>query len=144
MTLEEGALMEPLSVGVHACNRANVTVGQDILICGAGPIGLVSMMAARARGANRIVITDISEQRLQVAKKLGAYGTYLVKKGADATKEICEQFFDGEKPHVSIECSGAEPSINLCLDITRNGGKATLVGMGPPVVKVSPLRTIPV
>lgn len=57
MTLEEGALLEPLSVGVHACNRAGVKVGSKVVVCGAGPIGLVSLLTAKAYGASKVVIT---------------------------------------------------------------------------------------
>ena len=60
MSYEEGALLEPLSVGVHACRRAGVTGGDTILICGAGPIGLVTLLSARAFGATNIAITDIN------------------------------------------------------------------------------------
>ena len=81
MTLEEGALMEPLAVGVHACTRAGVSLGKTILICGAGPIGLVNLLTAKAMGASRIVVTDINEDRLKVAgwwqipdPKSGIYG----------------------------------------------------------------------
>lgn len=56
MSFEEGALLEPLSVGVHACRRAGVTVGQNVLICGAGPIGLVSLLTAKAAGAGKVII----------------------------------------------------------------------------------------
>lgn len=56
MSFEEGALLEPLSVGVHACRRAGVTVGQNVLVCGAGPIGLVSLLTAKAMGAASIVV----------------------------------------------------------------------------------------
>lgn len=55
--MEEGAILEPLSVGVHACKRAGVTVGSTVLVLGAGPIGLVSLLAARAFGASKIIIT---------------------------------------------------------------------------------------
>ena len=58
--------MEPLSVGVHACRRAGVTLGKNVLICGAGPIGLVNLLTAYAMGASEVVITDISENRLAV------------------------------------------------------------------------------
>ena len=58
--------MEPLSVGVHACRRAGVTLGKTVLICGAGPIGLVNLLTAYAMGASEVVITDISENRLAV------------------------------------------------------------------------------
>ena len=66
VSLEEGALMEPLSVGVHACRRAGVCLGKTVLICGAGPIGLVNLLTAMAMGASEVVITDISEHRLEV------------------------------------------------------------------------------
>lgn len=57
VTFEEGALLEPLSVGVHACRRAGVTLGSRVLICGAGPIGLVNLLVARAMGADKVVLT---------------------------------------------------------------------------------------
>ena len=57
VSLEEGAFLEPLSVGVHAARRAGVTLGSKVLVTGAGPIGLVSMMAARSMGATDICFT---------------------------------------------------------------------------------------
>lgn len=65
-------MCEPLSVGVHACRRANIGPETNVLVMGAGPIGLVTMMAARAFGAPRIVIVDVDDYRLSVAKDLGA------------------------------------------------------------------------
>ena len=66
MSMEEGALMEPLAVGVHACARAGVGLGDKVLVCGAGPIGLVNVLTAKAMGASEIVVTDIAENRLKV------------------------------------------------------------------------------
>jgi L-iditol 2-dehydrogenase len=57
VSLEEGALLEPLSVGVHACKRAGIGIDSKVLILGAGPIGLVTLLVAKAMGANKIVIT---------------------------------------------------------------------------------------
>lgn len=57
MDLEDGALMEPLSVGVHACKKGNVHIGDVCLILGAGPIGLVTLLAAKAMGASKIIVT---------------------------------------------------------------------------------------
>lgn len=57
VSLEEGAILEPLAVGVHACKRAGVTVGSTVLVLGAGPIGLVSLLAAKAFGASQVIIT---------------------------------------------------------------------------------------
>lgn len=65
-------MCEPLSVGVHACRRANVGPETNVLVMGAGPIGLVTLLAARAFGSPRIVIVDVDDHRLSVAKKLGA------------------------------------------------------------------------
>lgn len=65
-------MIEPLSVGVHACRRANIGPDTNVLIIGAGPIGLVVSLAARAFGAPRIVIVDVDNCRLSIAKDLGA------------------------------------------------------------------------
>ncbi|KAE9451667.1 hypothetical protein C3L33_16452, partial [Rhododendron williamsianum] len=78
VSLEEGAMCEPLSVGVHACRRAKVSPLTRVLIVGAGPIGLVTMLAARAFGAPKIVIVDIDDCRLSFAKGLGADETIQV------------------------------------------------------------------
>ncbi|VDK56529.1 unnamed protein product [Anisakis simplex] len=72
VTMEEGSMAEPLSVGVHACRRAEVSIAQKILILGAGPIGLVNMVCAKAMGASQVIMTDICDSRLELAKKLGA------------------------------------------------------------------------
>lgn len=72
VSLEEGAMCEPLSVGVHACRRASIGPETHVLVMGAGPIGLVTLLAARAFGAPKIVIVDVDDYRLSVAKQLGA------------------------------------------------------------------------
>ena len=76
MSLEEGALMEPLAVGVHACQRAGVALGKTVLICGAGPIGLVNLLTAHAMGASEVILTDISESRLEVNKTITYFFRY--------------------------------------------------------------------
>ena len=72
VSLEEGAMCEPLSVGIHACRRAKISPQTKVLIMGAGPIGLVTMLAARVFGAPKIIIADIDDSRLSFAKDLGA------------------------------------------------------------------------
>ena len=59
VSYDEGAVIEPLSVGVHACRRGQVTLGNKVLVCGAGPIGLVCMLAARAFGASQVIVTGL-------------------------------------------------------------------------------------
>jgi len=135
VSYEEGAFCEPLSVGVHACRRAGVTIGSRVLITGAGPIGLVSMMAAKAMGADTTIITDISQSRLDFAKKMGA--TYTVLAAGDpqqTAQQITETL--GSMPNISIECSGAESSIQTTFYATISGGVVVLVGLGRPLASL--------
>jgi len=136
MSLEEGALMEPLAVGVHACTRAGVGLGKKVLICGAGPIGLVNLITAKAMGATEVVITDITQNRLDVAKSLGADHIYKVEMGAKAEDmaEDVKKLLGGDGSHVTIECSGVESSIRFGIFSTRSGGCLVLVGLGKPEV----------
>ncbi|XP_038222008.1 sorbitol dehydrogenase-like [Zerene cesonia] len=131
VSMEEGALLEPLSVGIHACRRGGVTAGDVVLVLGAGPIGLVTMLAAKAMGASKILITDILESRLETAKQLGADHTILVSRDsneAELVKKVHELL--GEHPNISIDASGAQSTVRLALLATKSGGVAVLVGMG--------------
>lgn len=139
MTLEEGALMEPLSVGVHACQRAGVSLGKTVLVCGAGPIGLVNLLTAVAMGASEVVVTDIAQNRLEMAKKMGASATFLIGRGSTSeanAESIAQLFKDGRQPDITIECSGAESSISTGILVTRSGGCLVLVGLGPAKIQI--------
>ncbi|KAK0181491.1 hypothetical protein PV327_003770 [Microctonus hyperodae] len=137
MSYEEGALLEPLSVGVHACKRANIGIGSKVLILGAGPIGLVSLLVAKAMGATVVAITDMVERRLILAKQLGADKVVLIDKNMkeDETVKLIHNIFDGE-PDKTIEATGAESSVRLAILATKSGGCSVLVGMGAPEVQV--------
>lgn len=137
VTMEEGALLEPLSVGVHACRRGNVNVGSEVLILGAGPIGLVTLLTAKAMGASKVIITDLIAKRLDVAKELGADYTYLVEKNVsedDNVRNIHKIL--GSHPDKAIDCSGAQATARLAMLATRSGGCVILVGLGQPEVTV--------
>lgn len=136
VSYEEGALLEPLSVGVHACRRAGVSLGHKVFICGAGPIGLVCLLTAKCMGAAEVVMTDISETRLAVAKEMGADHTVLVKTkdGKQLAKRV-ESTLDA-MPDITIECSGAESSIQTGIYATKSGGVLVLVGLGPAEVTI--------
>merc|ERR1719150_864415 len=137
MSLEEGALMEPLAVGVHACKRAGVSLGKKVLICGAGPIGLVNLLTAKAMGASEVIITDIADNRLEVAKSLGADHVYKVARGRTEEEMAADiQALLGDKPDVTIECSGVESSIRFGIFSTKSGGCLVLVGLGKPEVSI--------
>ncbi|KAM8893721.1 sorbitol dehydrogenase isoform 1-T1 [Spinachia spinachia] len=144
VTFEEGALIEPLSVGIHACRRAGVTIGSTVLICGAGPIGLVCLLVAKAMGASHVVITDMLPERLTMAKELGADFQLKVNRGVEP-QQLAKSVEDllGAQPHVTIECSGVESSIQTAIyvrdfsvEATRSGGVVALVGVGAQMVTV--------
>jgi D-xylulose reductase len=136
VSLEEGALVEPLSVGVHVCKLANITAGDKVVVFGAGPVGLLAAATARAFGAAEVVVVDISEQRLKFAGEYAATGTYDARKGdvranADGIKEQFGWTFGADKV---IEASGAEPSIQTAVFVLRAGGTMVQAGMGKDVV----------
>lgn len=137
VTMEEGALLEPLSVGVHGCKRAEVELGSDVLIMGAGPIGLVTMLSAIAMGASNIIITDLLQKRLDIAKEIGATHTILIQKDepeTDIVKRI--QIALGKQPNKTIDCTGFEATVRLALLATRPGGIVVITGCGPYEVKL--------
>lgn len=143
VSMEEGALLEPLSVGVHACKRGGVSVGSVVLVLGAGPIGLVTMLTARAMGASQVIITDLLQSRLDFAKKLGADHTLLVKNDsneADLVKTVHAHL--GCHPDVSVDASGALATVRLALLSTKSGGVVVLVGMGSPEMSVPLAGTV--
>ncbi|KAI0499373.1 sorbitol dehydrogenase [Dendrobium catenatum] len=132
VSLEEGAMCEPLSVGVHACRRANVGPETNVLIMGAGPIGLVTMLAARAFGAPRIIIVDVDEYRLSVAKSLGADDFVKVSTNIqDLDDEVHQiQKVMGSDIDTAFDCVGFSKTMSTALNSTRLGGKVCLIGMG--------------
>lgn len=132
VSLEEGALMEPLSVCVHACRRAGVSPGDRVLICGAGPIGLMSVMVARAMGATEFVATDIYDDRLELARKLGVQHVLNVsgEKSAEQLTDSVIRLLGGRRADRTIECSGAELSLQLSILATRSCGVVSMVGLG--------------
>ncbi|EWC48663.1 hypothetical protein DRE_01885 [Drechslerella stenobrocha 248] len=144
LSYEEGALLEPISVALAGIQRAQLKLGDSLLICGAGPIGLVSLLCAHAAGATPIVITDIDASRLEFAKKLvPSVNTFLVPvDGPDATPEniatvIKSSFFaDGSYPDVSIECTGVASSIATAVYASRFGGLVFVIGVGRDMVEL--------
>ncbi|XP_071482458.1 sorbitol dehydrogenase-like [Diadema antillarum] len=131
VSLEEGALLEPLCVAIHACRRASVYAGSKVLICGAGPIGLLCLLTVRVMGAASIVITDLVQSRLDKAVQLGADHAVLVdsKDVQEMVKRIHTAL--GDKPNITLECTGAPAALQTAIHATQIGGVVTLVGLGP-------------
>jgi len=136
VSFEEGALLEPLSVGIHATNRAGVGLGSTVLVCGAGPIGLVNIITAKAKGASIVCVTDLDESRLKMAKLMGADHTFkITSRDTIKTAEQIEETM-GCKPDITIECSGAAPSLQTAIYATKSGGVVVMVGLGAEKVEL--------
>ncbi|GCC37241.1 sorbitol dehydrogenase-like isoform X1 [Chiloscyllium punctatum] len=133
---EEGAFIEPLSVAIHACHRGRVKLGSKILICGAGPIGLLNLLVAKAMGAAQVVVCDLSSTRLEKAKEVGADFTIVVAK--ETPKDLAQKVEEalGCMPDTTIECTGAEFCVHAGVYATRSGGTLLLVGHGEALVTV--------
>lgn len=137
VTMEEGALLEPLSVGVHACRRANVGLGTNVLILGAGPIGLSVLASAKAMGADKIIITDIVAGKLHLAKELGATHTIVIDTKSTEEENVKNVHNAiNSAPDVVIDCTGFESTIRLAILSAKSGGCVVVVGMGSPAAKL--------
>jgi L-iditol 2-dehydrogenase len=131
---EAGALMEPLSVGIWACRKAGVQAGDRVLVTGAGPIGLLAMQAARAFGATELVITDVNDHRLELARRTGA------TRALDVRETPLERA--GLEVDALIECSGQPAALRAGIEALRPAGTAVVVGMGPEEDANIPLSLI--
>lgn len=130
-----GALGEPLSVGIHACRRAEVELDDTVLVTGAGPIGMLALEVARAAGAGDVYVSDVVPSKLDRAADRGAADTFDVRERDLA--EAVASATDGSGIDVVIEASGAEPVYGSILDAVRRGGTVTCVGL--PEVSTIPI-----
>lgn len=126
MTFDEGALLEPLSVGLWACRRAQLEPGDRVLVSGAGPVGLLAAAAALALGASEVTVTDLSQFRLGLAHDLGCRTELVDRPGTDR--------FD-----VLLECSGAPGALADGLHRLRQAGRAAVVGIAKDEAVALPL-----
>ena len=127
VSTEEGALVEPLAVGMHAASQANVTLGNSVLILGSGCIGLVTMLSAKARGASKLVVVDLFQKRLDMAKKLGA--TEVINAKEENLVDRVREIFGPLGADIVFETAGAIPTIQQTPFYVKPGGTICLVGM---------------
>ncbi|KAK0946104.1 hypothetical protein LTR29_002418 [Friedmanniomyces endolithicus] len=132
VSLEEGALMEPLAVGVHITRQANIQPGQNVVVFGSGPVGLLCCAVAKAYGANKIVAVDINEERLKFAKSYAATDVVVSQRESapDSAARIIRDCDLGHGADVAIDASGAEPCIQAGIHVLRTGGTYVQAGMG--------------
>jgi (R,R)-butanediol dehydrogenase/meso-butanediol dehydrogenase/diacetyl reductase len=126
VSLTEGALVEPLAVGFHAADKAGLRPGANVLVIGAGPIGLSVSLFAAFNGARRVVVAELSPDRRKRALRFGASHTIDPKAG-----DVGAQFRDlaGGPPDVIFECVGVPGMIQKCVEMAPPFGRIVVVGV---------------
>ena len=127
ISTKEGALIEPLSVGMHAAKQGSVTLGSSVTILGAGCIGLVTLLSCRAFGATDLFVVDVLPKRLEYAKKLGA--THVINALEEDPVQAIQDRTGGAGTDVVIETAGSAKTISQTPYIVKRGGRIVLVGM---------------
>jgi len=126
-TFEEGAMIEPLSVGVHSTARAGDLAGRNVVVLGAGPIGNLVAQVARCRGAARVLITDLSEFRLDVARRCGIEHTS--NAGAEPLADAARRVFGDDGFTIAFEVAGAQASLDAAVESIGKGGTIVVVAV---------------
>jgi L-iditol 2-dehydrogenase len=134
LAFEEAALIEPLAVAMHAVAITPFEPEDSVAIVGAGPIGLLTLLAVRLRGARQVIVTDRSPHRLEVAHALGATSAVDVTR-ADAVGEILEAT-GGRGADVVFEAVGLTPTVDQSVRAARLGGQVTWIGNSDPRVEL--------
>lgn len=127
MTYDEGAMIEPLAVTIHASKRPGSVKGKKVAILGAGPIGILLCQSIKAFGAAKVMMTDVSDYRLSLAKQCGADDTYNTK-SIDFSKAIVESF-GPDKADIIYDCAGNDTTMGQAIQNARKGSVIILVAV---------------
>jgi L-iditol 2-dehydrogenase len=139
MPFEHAALIEAVSIAVHAVSLTSIALGDTIVVIGAGMIGLLTLQAALLAGASRVYVCDVDESRLELARSLGATGTFN-SHNANPVHEI-QKLTEGRGADAALECVGLPATVKLAIEVMRKGAPVTLVGNISPVVEIG-LQTV--
>jgi len=138
-SFNEAAMLEAVSVAIHAVKVSPVLGGETALVIGAGMIGLLTLQAARAAGCARVFIADVDETRLKLARQIGA-DEVLHCSGAELVAEIM-RLTNGRGVDLALEAVGRNETVTGAIDCTRKGGAVTLIGNIMPEVTL-PLQKV--
>lgn len=127
VSFAEGAMVEPLAVGMHAATKARIKPGDLAIVMGAGPIGMVTALAALAGGCSQVVMTDVQQPKLDLAATLGPIRPVNVAK--ENLKEVIDQMTDGWGADIVFECSGNEKAAASVFEPLCPGGTVVYVGI---------------
>jgi L-iditol 2-dehydrogenase len=139
LEFQEAAMLEAVSVALHGVRVSEMKGGETVLVIGAGMIGLLTLQAARAAGASRVLVADIDQSRLKRAEGVGADETLLLS-GSELVQEILRRT-SGRGVDLVLEAVGREETISASIASVRKGGTVTLIGNISPQVKI-PLQVV--
>jgi L-iditol 2-dehydrogenase len=140
LPFERAAMVEPVSIAVHAIRRTTITPQTSAVVVGSGMIGLLVVQALRWAGAKRIIAIDLADNRLELARQLGA--THTINSGkTDAAAEVM-RLTDGLGAEVSFEVVGYTPTLNLAINVLKRGGACVLVGNLSPKTQDFPMQAV--
>lgn len=139
LSFQRAALVEPLSVAVHAVHRTRIRLGDTALVVGAGMIGLLVVQALRAAGCGRIVAVDLAPARLELARQLGA-DEALRADAVDVAREVLQRT-GGRGVDLAFEAAGLSPTVQTAVASLRKGGQLALIGNLAPKVEL-PLQAV--
>ena len=137
---DEAAMVEPVSIAVHAVKRTPIAPGATAVVIGSGMIGLLVIQALRWAGATRVIAVDLADSRLELARRLGA--THTINSGStDAAAEVA-RLTDGLGADLAFEVVGFGATLNLALGVLKRGGSCVLVGNLAPRTQDFPLQAV--
>jgi L-iditol 2-dehydrogenase len=139
LSFSEAAMLEAVSVALHAVSLSKITSGQTALVLGGGIIGLLTLQALRVAGCSRVFVADVDASRLKLATELGASAALLATE-----TELISQIFDltkGRGVDIALEAVGVNETAQTAIDCVRKGGAVTLIGNITPEVTL-PLQKV--
>lgn len=139
LTFEQAAMVEAVSIAVHAVERTPLKLNAAVTVVGSGMIGLLVVQVLRARGCGKIIAIDLEENKLQLAKRLGATDT--IPANAPDLQEKIRALTSGRGADAAFEVVGISPTVKTAIDSVRKGGSVTLVGNLKPQVEL-PLQAV--
>ena len=132
VSFAEGAMVEPLAVGMHAANKAQIRPGDVAVVIGAGPIGILNALAALAGGCSQIIISDVQQPKLDIAASLGPIVPVNVTK--ESLVDVVMKLTDDWGADIVFECSGSEKAASSVFDLICPAGRVVYVGLpGNPI-----------
>lgn len=140
VSFEEAAMVEPTAVALHAIHLADIKVGDNVLVIGAGIIGLESAMFAKMEGAKFVAVSETNVKRGEGAIKLGVCDKFYNAKSEGLMEEILKD--NGSLFDIVIDCSGNGPAVTSALTYVKNGGKVILVGVSMESITIPTVMAV--